>query len=300
MPPIDLAPLSADDLPALLALCRQLNCCAKTANLAWLESRTFGDPTVAPDLMLTARRDGDLVGLGIACVRDDLGVIKAFGVREGYRRQGIATLLLDELEARLAQRGLASVYVGGVGPNFFTTGVSLCHTPAIALLLRRGYTTNRETRVDMQVDLAEAALDPTAEIERLAAQGIQIRRAEAGEIDAVVRFTAEHFAAAWVPEVRDGASSADPPALFVAYDGDRLIAFSTHDAIGPAYFGPTGTLPSYRGRGIGGALLKLCLRNMRDEGYPVAHIAWAGPVDYYARVAGARITDAYWGLEKTL
>lgn len=300
MPRTELGLLRTDELVTLLALCRELACAARTADLAWIQSRTFGDPTVTPDLMLAAYQDRILVGFFIGCVRGDLGVIKAFGVREGYRRQGIATRLLDEMEARLAQRGVTSAYAGGVGPNFFRPGVSLRHTPAIALLMRRGYTTGREARVDMQADLAETALDTKPAIARLAAEGIQIRRAEPDEIETVARFTLEHFDAAWVSEVIDGASSSDPPALFIAYEGDRLVAFATHDAIGPAYFGPTGTLPAYRGRGIGGVLLRLCLQNIRAAGHAVAHIAWAGPVDYYARVAGARITDAYWCFEKAL
>jgi mycothiol synthase len=290
----------ADELPALLSLCRETGCCRPDADLAWLQHRTLGDPTVAPDLMLAARVDGLVIGFGIACVRDALGVVKAFGVREGYRRRGIATRLLDELEARLAARGLTTAYAGGVGPNFISTGVSLRHTGAIALLMRRGYRTDRKARVDMLVDLDAAPLETGAQIARLAAQGLTMRRAQPGEVEAVAAFAAEQFEAAWQVEVLEGARSADPPALFVACEGASLVAFAAHSALGPAYFGPTGTLPAYRSRGIGGVLLRLCLQDIRAAGSPVTHIAWAGPVDYYARVAGARITDAFWCFEKEL
>jgi ribosomal protein S18 acetylase RimI-like enzyme len=299
LPELILDALGRDELPALLALCRETGCCGGDADLAWLRHRTLGDPSVALDLMLAARCGDDLAGFAIGCVRGAQGVIKAFAVAGPYRRQGIATRLLDELEARLARRSLPTAYVGGVGPNFFATGVSLRQMPAIALLMRRGYTTDRVARVDMQANLARADWDTEAQQARLASQGIAVRRARSDEVEQVAAFAAEHFADAWRAEVLD-AGHYDPPALFVAHEGPRLIAFAAHEALGPAYFGPTGTLSAQRSRGIGGLLLKLCLGDMRVAGHPVARMAWAGPVDYYARVVGAEVTDAFWCFEKPL
>jgi GNAT superfamily N-acetyltransferase len=44
---------------------------------------------------------------------------------------------------------------------------------------------------------------------------------------------------------------------------------------------------TYRGRGIGKALLLACLHDMWAQGYGYAIIGWAGPVDFYIRAVGA-------------
>mgnify|MGYP005866281417 FL=1 len=79
-----------------------------------------------------------------------------------------------------------------------------------------------------------------------------------------------------------------------------MVAFAAYDVTGPARFGPTGTDPAYRQRGIGGALLKECLRSLRDRGEVVAEIGWAGPIGFYARAVDARIHRVYWGFAKSL
>jgi len=47
-------------------------------------------------------------------------------------------------------------------------------------------------------------------------------------------------------------------------------------------------------------LLRLCLRDLRDQGWQDAEISWAGPVDYYARAIGAVVHKAYWVFTKQL
>jgi len=55
-----------------------------------------------------------------------------------------------------------------------------------------------------------------------------------------------------------------------------------------------GTLSAERGRGIGAALLRRCLADMRAAGQQTAMIGWVGPVSFYAGAVGARIDRVYW------
>jgi len=169
----------------------------------------------------------------------------------------------------------------------------------VIFLLRRGYSTDRTTRVDMCVDLTRADLATSAVEERLAGEGIALRRATPEEIPAVSAFAANGFSAMWRAETADAARF-DPPALFVALSQGEIIGFAAYDVTGEDRFGPMGTRPDYRQRGIGEALLRMCLRSIRDRGSATAEISWAGPLAFYARAVDARISRVYWVFRKAL
>ena len=295
---MNLASLTATDLPAVWALLGEVN---RTPRLtpAWLAHCTLGDPTASPDLGLLAWEDGELVGLCLACLRAGVGVIKLFAVRECCRRRGLATALFDELESRLRARGATEVTVKAVAPNYIAPGVDITYTDAVCFLLNRGYKTDRNALVDMTVDLIHADLDTCAAEQALAGEGIVLRRAELREIPAVAAFAAAEFSVGWQQEVAE-AQNYHPVPLFVALRNDEVLGFAVIDVTGPARFGPTGARKDLRGRGIGGALLRMSLRDLRERGESSADIGWVGPLAFYARTVGAQITRAYWRFDKTL
>ncbi|NLG51777.1 MAG: GNAT family N-acetyltransferase [Chloroflexi bacterium] len=286
------------DLPAILAILQEIDY-DPHRDVAWLRDHTFNDPTCSPDLLLMVETEGEIAGLCFGCIRDQQGVIKLFGVRDRRRRMGIATALFNAIEERMKQRGVAQIIVGAVAPNYFFPGVDLMRTDAISFLMDRGYASDRQTRVDMQVDLLRAPLDTTEAVTRLAQQGITIRRAQPDEVEQVAAFAQDHFSPAWQQETVE-AVHYQPTPLFIALDGERIVAFAVYDVTGAARFGPTGTLPEYRRRGIGQALLRLCLRDIRDRGESVADIGWVGPIGFYARAVGAEICRAFWVFTKSL
>jgi mycothiol synthase len=285
-------------LPATLALTQALGY-EPRQDLAWLRRRTLDDATCLPELLLLAEEGDAIVGFCLGALREKQGVVKLFGVSDAHKRLGIATALFDEIEGRFRALGAESVTVGAVPPNYFEPGVSLVWTDTISFLLHRGYDTDRVARVNMRVDLAHTDLRTEAEEASLAAAGIAVRRATAADVAAAMEMARANFSEAWAVEV--GATlQQEPVSLYVAWAGDELVSFAAYDAAGPGRFGPTGTLESYRRRGIGGVLLKRCLRSMHDNGASVGDILWAGPIGYYARAVGARIHQAYWVFTKTL
>ncbi len=295
---VKLSQMRPDDLPSVLALVRASGD-VRHLSIDELHRRSFGDPSSSQDLRLVARVGGEVVGFCIACILEGRGIIKLFGVREAQRRKGVATALFDELETRLRSRGIAEVAAEGVGPNYFLPGVELSHTDIIAFLMHRGYETDRKARVDLEVDLERTDLDTTQDEGRLRAEGIILRRARPGEVEATAAFALEGFSAVWQAEV---AHSADfcPPRLFVALESERIVGFAAYDVDGTARFGPMAVDPGYRRRGIGTALLKMCLRSIRDNGYLRSEIGWVGPIGFYARAVNARIHRVYWTFSKSL
>ncbi len=72
-----------------------------------------------------------------------------------------------------------------------------------------------------------------------------------------------------------------------------LCAFAAHDGnnAGLGWFGPAGTWPAHRGRGLGEALLLACLADVARTAEQ-AEIAWVGPEAFYEKscgLAGRRI-----------
>lgn len=138
---------------------------------------------------------------------------------------------------------------------------------------------------DMLVKLYELT-DDRAEMEQLAKEGINIRRIAPYEASVLRRFVQDNFSEVWADEA--GRSLAFLPiSCFVATHERKIVGFGCYDTTCRGFFGPTGVLESYRGKGIGKALLMVCLRAMREIGYGYAVIGGAGPVKFYEKCCGA-------------
>jgi len=92
------------------------------------------------------------------------------------------------------------------------------------------------------------------------------------------------------------ALAADPPALHLALLEDRLIAFAAHSTQNRewGFFGPMGTTPAARGRGIGRVLLLRCLNDLLAAGHQTAVIPWVGPISFYQEHCGAVVERVFW------
>lgn len=142
---------------------------------------------------------------------------------------------------------------------------------------------------DMLVKLYELPeLDPI--LKEQAASGIAIRRAIAPEQHFVVDWVGERFSKFWKSEC-EIAFSRQPVSCFIAIENDSLVGFGCYDTTRKGFFGPTGVSESVRGRGIGKALLLVCLHSMWWEGYGYAIIGAVGPAEFYAKAVGATLIE---------
>lgn len=130
-------------------------------------------------------------------------------------------------------------------------------------------------------------------IEQQRAAGIDIRRALAPEKHLVIEWMRKHWSLPWTSECEVSFAN-QPVSCFVAVDQNQLVGFACHDATCKNFFGPTGVLESYRGRGIGQVLLLACLHAMAADGYGYAIIGAAGPTEFYTRTVGAIAIDDSW------
>jgi GNAT superfamily N-acetyltransferase len=128
---------------------------------------------------------------------------------------------------------------------------------------------------------------------RLAAEGVDIRRAIPPEKHVVVKWVRETFGEGWASET-EVAFTNHPTSCHIATHEGTILGFACYDATCKNFFGPTGVAEAQRKRGIGKALLIACLRDMKAEGYGYAIIGGAGPVDFYARTVGATPIPNSW------
>ncbi len=144
---------------------------------------------------------------------------------------------------------------------------------------------------DLLVRLYDLPASASA-VAKLTGQGIVVRRAAAMERAAVVGFARAHGSEGWAGEC-EAAFARLPVACFVAVDSatHALIGFACHEATCRDFFGPELVHPSWRGRGVGHALLLVTLEAMRAQGYAYAIIGWASSVDFYRKVVGAVVIE---------
>jgi mycothiol synthase len=296
--------LTPAHVPAVVDLCRTaLDLPDDAAESAEIVARLRETGPVRRTVELVAMTGDQIVGvaLGSTAHRDaSVGHVDLIAVAREHRRHGIGRALLGRAEGALARLGAGEVLLAGNPPVYAWPGIDVRYTPAVCMAMAMGYEQDR-TAWNMTADLSyegSPALRPTVEEEkRLATAGVVVRDAAPDDVDALVAFALAQFGGGWDGEVAD--SIGRPGAgCHVALRGDEILGFAAYGSSRPSWFGPMGTAPAARGLGVGGALLRRCLRDQRDAGIRKAEIGWVGPVPFYARHAGARIERVFFLFRK--
>ncbi|GAB3176612.1 acetyltransferase (GNAT) family protein [Micromonospora palomenae] len=302
-----LADLPADRVPAVVALCgRALDLPEDAAEaesvVTALWPRASADRTV---LAVGAYAGDELVGVLIGSVSaadPRLGHVDLLAVAPQRRRRGVGRALVAEAERRLAGLGAAELLLAGNPPYYAWPGIDVRYTPAVCLALALGYRQDR-TAWNMTADLSydgSPALRTTEPAEtRLAGQGVTVRRAEPADLPALAAFARATFGGAWDGELAGSVGRADAGCHLAERDGE-ILGFAAWGSSRPSWFGPMGTAPAAEGSGIGGVLLRRCLRDQHEAGISAAQIGWVGPVPFYSGSAGARIERVFFLYRRTL
>ncbi|SCG53717.1 GNAT family N-acetyltransferase [Micromonospora inositola] len=298
--------LDPDRLPAVVDLCRRAldlpeDAAEAPAVLDALTTRAAAD---RPVLLIGAVRGAELVGVLVGSVsqRDPrLGHVDLVAVAPRERRRGVGRALLAEAERRLAGLGAAELLLAGNPPYYAWPGIDVRYTPAVCAALRLGYRQDR-TAWNMTADLSagSAALRSTEAAERrLAGQGVTVRRAEPADLAALAAFARATFGGTWDGELAGSVGRPGAGAHLAERDGE-ILGFAAYGSSRPSWFGPMGTAPAAEGSGIGGVLLRRCLRDQAAAGIGAAQIGWVGPVPFYSGSAGARIERVFFLYRKAI
>ena len=122
----------------------------------------------------------------------------------------------------------------------------------------------------------------------LKTEKIVFRRAIAPEKHLVCAWVLEHFGEYWQSEL-EVAFTRQPISCWLAQRGNEIVGFACYESTARNFFGPTGTLESERGKGIGKVLLIKSLESMREMGYAYAIIGGVGPSEFYEKTVNAKL-----------
>ena len=251
------------DLPRIIALFVRSNDAPYDLGVVAAEkcfgAGVSGDPIVSVF--------GDFAGVAVTCGKS----LRILAVDRNQRRQGIGSALLGDAESRGAR------IVAAEAGNYFTPGVVTSDTATIEFFTKRGY---RETANTYNLIANELPTEIPQDAIRVTPQ----------TRDRLLTFIEKEFGRIW----RFEASNAGDNLFYVEVDG-KIAGFAAHDANnrGLGFFGPTGVARAHRGRGLGAALLRASLADLRRLGYERAIIPWTDALDFYRKACGATVAARF-------
>ena len=228
------------------------------------------------------------------------GWIKLIAASDQKSRGPILEKTFNKIENILIDRDVKLIRFMDSFPNYFRPGIDPRYTSLISLLHDWGYEKRRDN-VNMIADLENNNFATESEEENLRnKEQIIIKRAGSEDQNLVMEFMKDKFSV-WISEVRK-AYEQKPIPLHIAIKNDKVIAFSAHNCnnIGTGWFGPMGTSPEARGKGLGAILLKRCLRDMQTAGLKKSIIPWVGPIGFYYQKVGAEVHRVFWNYQKEI
>jgi predicted N-acetyltransferase YhbS len=291
------------DFEAVLALCQEAyGFDFFTREL--LHEKIYEDPFFDSDLIWIALEKDVIVGFLMGTYRMnirgvDYGYVKLMAVNPSCQRKGIARSMYELLEKELRLRKVDVMRLGDVPMNYFMPGIDPRYTPALCFAMRLGFNRFTDT-ANLSVDLLARYWSDEKKIKELATDGIEVLRAREEDKKELMGFVAEEWKL-WQYEL-EMAYKTEPIAIHIAKMNGKIKAFSAHSANnkGMSWFGPMGTHPDLRGKGIGKILLFACLADLKNLGFHQAIIPWVGPIDFYSHHAGALVDRVFWRYEKRI
>jgi GNAT superfamily N-acetyltransferase len=280
----------------------------------------FGPGPTSAAQAFGAWHGDELIGVAAVAAR----WLRVIAVVPRARRAGAGSALLAACESAARSEGMPTLSALDQPGNYLAPGIDERNHDAIAWLAKRGWQRRGDARTNLLIDLRgnpRVSAARAAELaERAASRGYEIRRARPDERAALCAAVAAEFGGAWHYEVERALASEpagvhvaveltatrDPSRVHVAvertptHDPRRVhvatraaephatyCAFAAHDGNnrGLGWFGPTGTWPAHRGKGLGEALLMACLVDIAAE-RSQCEVAWIGPRAFYDKVAG--------------
>lgn len=269
------------------------------------DEKLFGPGPTSAAQAFGAWHGDELIGVAAVAAR----WLRVIAVVPRARRAGAGSALLAACESAARSEGMPTLSALDQPGNYLAPGIDERNHDAIAWLAKRGWQRRGEPRTNLLIDLRGnprvSAARAAGLAERAASRGYEIRRARPEERAALCAAVAAEFGGAWHYEV-ERALAYEPAGVHVAVertptrDPSRVhvatrtadpvatyCAFAAHDGNnrGLGWFGPTGTWPTHRGKGLGEALLMACLVDIATE-RSQCEVAWIGPRAFYDKVAG--------------
>ena len=214
-----------------------------------------------------------------------IGFIKLIAVAPDARRQGVARSLLEAAHDWAFDQGAAEIRVGAAAPFYLWPGCDVAHVEALCL-----FESFRYWAVGAEVNMS----CPTR-FRSDAPAGVSIVRALD---DSAIERGLALVRREWPNWVAEMSRAIEQGCCHLAFaDGDAsdeaALGFACHSVNRAGWIGPMGTDPTRQHSGVGSALLGQLCRDLQAAEFTEAEIAWVGPVSFYAKAAGARVSRVF-------
>ena len=235
-----------------------------------------------------ATEDG--TGVVSACVGlHGVGFVKLVAVHPDAQRRGRGRALLDAAHAWLRSQACTRFVAGAAAHFYLWPGVDVAHTEALCLFESAGYdVTGGE--VNMRCSTTFRADAPSGVIVRRVLDDDVVDRTMA-----LVRREWPWWEAETLRAVEHGCCHV---ALREGDDDAPAVGFACHSVNRAGWIGPMGTDPTQQHAGVGAALLSQLCRDLMIAELERAEIAWVGPVSFYAKTAGAKVSRSFRSLSR--
>lgn len=286
----------AGDRDGVLTICRDALLPEDTSDESGL-GELLWRATQEPMVRLVAREGTTIVGVVVATLSGDsretgTGYVTLIAVRPDHQRAGLGRRLVRAMESRLATLGATEVWTGGSQPHYWWPGIDTRYEHARELFLSEGYA-DVERVVNMRVELSEPVTT------HLSVEGINTRRLTPAEFPSFQSWMRTSWDGVWDREL-ELTLRREPVSCFVAQENTAYVGFAAYDTNRVGWFGPMGSAPAIRGRGVGAALLRLCLGDLLARGDNECQISWAGPQTFYRDAVAAEPDREFVRLRKVL
>jgi GNAT superfamily N-acetyltransferase len=307
---ITFEPLNEENIEKTHQMCED-NVSYVSHSLATFRNATIFSDYYKPDFAIVASdSESNIIAFFMIVFRKpyifkkfrNLATLKFFVVDKNSRNQGIGSQIFNELLRRIKNSKYKcyrmKLDVSVSMPDYWYPGLDLRHTEAFFFLKKHGFKKNKD-RNNLCVDLKLVSDEqPTKEL-----NGIYINRAtseQIAELSNLLFMPLGYRKTSWPAEIRISYKN-NPVSTFVAQNSEnKIIGWATHSVGFPGTFGPTGVNKKYRGRGLGGILLKWCLWDLKKLGLDKCIIRWVeeDTAYFYLKSVRAHFCESYWTMKK--
>jgi len=248
------------------------------------------DENFDPELMLLSLDNNQLNGFIYATKRkvpyenrgleQNKGWIVSIAVVEEKQKNGIGTLLLEEVENRLRKKGVSQIVLASYSPNYFFPGVDMeAYMHAIPFFEKFGYQFNEHHAVSMCKILNHYKMPEKyvqKEIELLKS-GYHIRNFKLSDSAELILFLQTSFSGGWAKGVRLAINEgrAEKQVLVCTNKNGEIVGFVQHAMDGnQERFGPFGVREDLRGLGIGSLLFHRMMNHLCQNKIYYTYFVW--------------------------
>lgn len=206
------------------------------------------------------------------------GWINILGVDKNFRRQGIASKLVQSLESEFQKQGVKEITLCAYSPNYFTPGIDIRYHEALLFFENHEYQYQNEA-VSMQRDLWDFQMSENIKTKRqaLEAEGIHIISYQKKYMLHLLDFVLNEFGSGWKRNVLMAMQKKEAEkTIFLCIDqNENILGFCMRKIDGnEGRFGPVGIHESLRSKGIGGVLFECMMHDMKSRGIPYLYFLW--------------------------